>query len=79
MQEALTIIYQIYTRFFQALFNKMYIEPNTPGLPGTGVVLGWVMIVIIVMNILIKNILAIPHKGQTITRDTNNNGGKYWH
>lgn len=78
MQDALTIIYQIYTRFFQALFNKMYIEPNTPGLPGTGVVLGWVMIVIIVMNILIKNVLAIPHKGQSITRSSDSQGHKYW-
>lgn len=78
MTEAINIFFTIYNEFFNALFNRMWIEQPISGLPGTGIKLGYVMMCIIIMSVLIKNVLAIPHKGQSITRRSDSQGNKYW-
>ncbi len=83
MSDALNIFFQIYQQFMNTVFNSLYIEHPIDGLPGTGgVTIGWVFICIIIMSILIRNILAVPHKGQTITREYPYSANRYekkWH
>lgn len=58
MQEAITYLYEFYDQFVDFLFNDMEIV--------AGVTFGWVMIVIIIIGILLRNILAVPRSARSM-------------
>lgn len=52
MTDALTIIYYIFDKFIDLIFNGLQISNN--------VTIGWVLVVITIFAILIKNIINLP-------------------
>lgn len=58
MQDALNYLYEFYDQFISFIFNDMEIV--------TGVTFGWVMIVIIIIGILLKNVLAVPRSARSL-------------
>lgn len=57
MTDALSIIYYVFNKFIDLLFNKFEIFPN--------VSIGWIMVSIIIISIMITNILSVAKAGQT--------------
>ena len=74
MSEALNIIKSIYLKFITFIFNDAVIAPN--------VSIGWILLGCIIFGVLIRNILSLPSKGQSITRykeyDSNMDRDHYW-
>ena len=58
MSDALSIIYQIYDRFVNLIFNQLEVAPN--------VTIGWIAVVCVVFSILFRNILALPSKAGSV-------------
>lgn len=58
MSQALQYIYDIWSAFITFIFNDALIFPN--------VSIGWVLVSIFVLSVLIRNIIAIPRRGQNI-------------
>lgn len=58
MQEALNIIFQIYSKFITLVFDTLELFPN--------VSIGWIAVVCVVFSILFRNILALPNKGSSV-------------
>lgn len=52
MNEALTYLYYIFDKFVNLIFNQLEIAQN--------VSVGWIIIVIIIFAMLIRNILNLP-------------------
>lgn len=52
MTDALTIIYYIFDKFIDLIFNGLQIANN--------VSIGWVLVVITIFAILIKNVINLP-------------------
>ena len=57
MSNALTIIFQIYDKFVNFVFNQMNIVTN--------VSVGWVMVGCFIFGVLLKSILALPRSAPT--------------
>ena len=54
MGEAVTLLFQIYSKFIEVIFDKLEILD--------GVSIGWVLVSIFVFSVLIRSIMAIPSK-----------------
>ena len=54
MNDAITLFFQIYSKFIQLVFEDLDI--------GGGVTIGWVIVVCFVFYIVIRNILALPSR-----------------
>ena len=65
MTEALSIIYQIYDKFINMVFNQLEVAPN--------VTIGWIAVVCVVFSILFRNILALPSKAGSVKVRSNKN------
>lgn len=59
MNQALEIIYYIFDKAVDLVFNKMQLV--------NGVYLGWVLMFIIIAAILIGSILAVPHAAESVS------------
>lgn len=58
MNQAITYIYYVWNAFLDFIFNDAIIFPN--------VSIGWVLVSIFVLSVLIRNIIAVPRRGQSI-------------
>lgn len=63
MNIALEIIYEIYSKFIDFVFNGMEIAEN--------VSVGWIAITCFVFSILFRNILALPSKAGSVSIRSN--------
>lgn len=54
MGEAVTLLFQIYSKFIEFIFDKLEILD--------GVTIGWIFVSILVFSVLIRSIMAIPSK-----------------
>lgn len=54
MGEAVTLLFQIYSKFIEFVFDKLEILD--------GVTIGWVLVSILIFSVLIRSIMAIPSK-----------------
>ena len=54
MGEAVTLLFQIYSKFIEFIFDKLEILD--------GVTIGWIFVSIFVFSVLIRSIMAIPSK-----------------
>lgn len=57
MTDALSIIYYIFNKFIDLIFDKFEIFPN--------VTIGWIMVAILIIAIMISNILSVAKAAQT--------------
>lgn len=58
MSQALTYLYEIYTKFLDLVFNQFELFQN--------VTIGWIVVVLIIMSLLINSILNIPKLSPTM-------------
>ncbi len=58
MSDAINYIYLVFNSFINFIFNEMVIIGN--------VYFGWVILSLIVLGILVRNLLALPNKSQSI-------------
>lgn len=54
MGEAVTLLFEIYSKFIEFIFDKLEILD--------GVTIGWIFVSILVFSVLIRSIMAIPSK-----------------
>lgn len=54
MGDAVTLLFQIYSKFIEFIFDKFEILD--------GVTIGWIFVSILVFGVLIRSIMAIPSK-----------------
>lgn len=54
MGEAVTLLFEIYSKFIDFIFDKLEILD--------GVTIGWIFVSILVFSVLIRSIMAIPSK-----------------
>lgn len=70
MTNALEIIYYIFDKAVDFVFNKMAIVPN--------VYVGWVCVFVLIMAILIGSLLAVPRASEVVSNYRNDvRRGKY--
>lgn len=56
MGEALTLLFQIYSKFIEFIFDKAEIL--------NGVTLGWISLSVLIFSVLIKSLMAVPSRAQ---------------
>lgn len=65
MNDAITLFFQIYSKFIQLVFEDLDI--------GESVTVGWIIVVCFVFYIVIKNILALPSRSGGFHVGSSNN------
>lgn len=64
MNDALSLINYVFTKFLDLLFNRLEISSN--------VTIGWVLVVIVIFGIMITNILSVARASQSHIIERNN-------
>lgn len=57
MNDALSLINYVFTKFLDLLFNRLEISSN--------VTIGWILVVIVIFGIMISNILSVARSSQS--------------
>lgn len=78
MMEAINILYDVWANFLNWILNDaiLMLSNESGGAISIGVSLGYIMIACIVISIMIRNVLAIPSKGQNYTFKGDNYGDR---
>ena len=56
MGEAISLLFQIYSKFIDFIFDKAEIL--------NGVTLGWIALSVLIFGVLIKSLMAVPSRSQ---------------